>query len=218
MKRIKMYTNREWRLWFLLAAGVVLLGVMAVLQARELPRLDRRVSAAVTAWQVPWLTSFFTAVTLFADWRWMTALGLGSLLVARPWYRGLGFGAVALLAGGSNQLLKLIFGRQRPEEQGMLVSAGGYSFPSGHAMMAAAVYGLLIWAVWRTAWPLCRKTGITAALLVWIALIGLSRVYLGVHYTSDVLAGFGGGMAVLAVSLLAFRFFPRQKGKGSHPL
>lgn len=217
MKRKKMYTNREWLLWVLLAAGVVVFGVMAVLQAQELPALDRGVSAVITAWQAPWLTSFFTAVTLFADWRWMAALGLGSLLVARPWYRGLGFGAVALLAGGSNQLLKLIFGRQRPEEQGMLVSAGGYSFPSGHAMMAAAVYGLLIWAVWRTAWPFCRKAGVTAVLLVWIALIGLSRIYLGVHYPSDVLAGFGGGMAVLAISLLAFRFFSRQKGRGRHP-
>ncbi len=218
MKRGKIQGKREWILWLLLAAGIVLFGVMAVLQAQELPALDREVSAVITAWQAPWLTSFFTSVTLFADWRWMAALGLGALLVVHPWYRGLRLGAVALLAGGSNQLLKLIFGRQRPEEQGMLVSAGGYSFPSGHAMMAAAVYGLLIWAVWRTAWPFCRKAGATAALLVWIALIGLSRIYLGVHYPSDVLAGFGGGMAVLAVSLLAFRFFSRQKGKGSHPL
>ena len=100
-----------------------------------------------------------------------------------------------------NTVLKVIV--QRPRPAGFrLISESGYSFPSGHSMVAMAFFGLLIWMVWRyhrrdvmrVVWCVCFG-------LV-IAMVGISRIYLGVHYASDVLAGF-------CVSLIWLIFYTR---------
>lgn len=131
---------------------------------------------------------------------------VGYFLVLRRhrWYTLL----VPVVALGSitlNLLLKGVYHRPRPLLP--LVSASGLSFPSGHAMISASFYGLLIYltqthirrpAQWWLRWLL------TGALLLLIGLIGLSRVYLRVHYASDVLAGFaaGGTWLLIAIPLL----------------
>ncbi|MCH3967389.1 MAG: phosphatase PAP2 family protein [Atopobiaceae bacterium] len=96
-----------------------------------------------------------------------------------------------------NQLLKAIVQRPRPEGF-RLVDETGYSFPSGHSMVAMAFYGLLAWYVWhyerdavmRWFWCICL-----GALVV---MVGVSRIYLGVHYATDVIAGFCVSLAWLA--------------------
>ncbi len=92
-------------------------------------------------------------------------------------------------AGVLNILLKNIIQRPRPDGF-RLVAESGYSFPSGHSMISMAFFGLVIWMVWhyhkddvmRYVW--CAVFGLI------IALVGISRIYLGVHYASDVIAGF----------------------------
>ena len=93
-------------------------------------------------------------------------------------------GAVAL-----NQVLKYLIQRPRPDGF-RLATEVGYSFPSGHSMVSMAFYGLIIWMIWRY-----HKRDIMR--LVWcavfgliIVMVGISRIYLGVHYASDVIAGF----------------------------
>lgn len=88
-----------------------------------------------------------------------------------------------------NQLLKFIVQRPRPDGF-RLVAESGYSFPSGHSMVSMAFFGLLIWMIWR----FHRRD---AMRVVWcvvfglvIVMVGVSRIYLGVHYASDVVAGF----------------------------
>jgi undecaprenyl-diphosphatase len=106
--------------------------------------------------------------------------------------------AVNLLASSIlNEVLKNIFGRQRPDIL-RLIEITGLSFPSGHSMTGMCFYGFIIY--------LCLSFGkgawkyIAAALLsILILLIGISRIYLGVHYASDVLAGFSLGIVWLAV-------------------
>lgn len=88
-----------------------------------------------------------------------------------------------------NVVLKALVRRPRP--MGFrLASATGFSFPSGHSMVAMAFFGLIIWFVWRHVRDRRRRVALTAALAFVILMIGVSRVYLGVHYASDVLAGF----------------------------
>lgn len=89
-----------------------------------------------------------------------------------------------------NQALKFIVQRPRPDVALRLVDIGGYSFPSGHSMAAMAFFGLLIWMIWRSVKDPCRRALLCAALGIIIALVGFSRIYLGVHYLTDVLAGF----------------------------
>lgn len=88
-----------------------------------------------------------------------------------------------------DQLLKILVRRPRP--QGFrLVEAPGLSFPSGHSMAAMAFYGYGIWLVRCGAFGLPFSAAIEVALACVILAVGVSRVYLGVHYTSDVLGGF----------------------------
>ncbi len=97
-------------------------------------------------------------------------------------------------------ILKLIFHRDRPLTP-LLATAKGYSFPSGHALMSVTFYGLLILIVWESAKPLWYKWYMSVSLLLLIIAIGISRVYLRVHYASDVLAGFSIGLMWLLLSL-----------------
>jgi len=88
-----------------------------------------------------------------------------------------------------NMLLKTIFARPRPSNI-YLVEVSGYSFPSGHAMTSAAFYGFIIYLIWQTDIRKKLKIASTVFLSILIILIGVSRVYLGVHYTSDIAAAF----------------------------
>ena len=88
-----------------------------------------------------------------------------------------------------NQLLKRILQRPRPTEF-RIVEETGYSFPSGHSMVSTAFYGYLIYLIYRYIKNKYVKWTLITILSILICLIGISRIYLGVHYTSDVLGGF----------------------------
>lgn len=100
------------------------------------------------------------------------------------------------LSGALNQILKRIVQRPRPTEY-RLIEESGYSFPSGHSMVSAAFYGFLIYLIFKNVKDKKIKWLSIISLSVLIILIGVSRIYLGVHYTSDVLAGF-----VISISYL----------------
>jgi len=97
-------------------------------------------------------------------------------------------------------LLKLYFSRPRPLTP-ILQEVQGFSFPSGHAMSAMTFYGLLIYLVYKYIQGVIPKTVLIGFLALFILLIGVSRIYLRVHYTSDVLAGFAMGIIWLVMSL-----------------
>jgi len=96
-----------------------------------------------------------------------------------------------------NLLLKELVGRHRPVLFAGAELHASYSFPSGHAMVSTAVYGVIA-AVTAALWPRARPFAIAAAIAV-ILLIGVSRVYLGAHWPSDVVAGFGAGIPFVVV-------------------
>lgn len=97
-------------------------------------------------------------------------------------------------------LLKLMFHRERPLTP-LLQAARGFSFPSGHALMSVTFYGLLIFIVWQNITQVWFRWLLSIMLGLLILTIGLSRVYLRVHYASDVLAGFCVGIVWLLLSL-----------------
>ncbi len=88
-----------------------------------------------------------------------------------------------------NLILKNIVQRPRPTEF-QIISEKGYSFPSGHSMISMAFYGLLIYLIYRYVRNKKLKYSLIISLSILIFLIGISRIYLGVHYASDVIAGF----------------------------
>lgn len=94
-----------------------------------------------------------------------------------------------LCVGALNQLLKYIVQRPRPNEF-RLINESGYSFPSGHSMASTAFYGFFIYLIYKKVKNKKLKIILITLLTLLIILIGISRIYLGVHYTTDVIAGF----------------------------
>lgn len=113
-------------------------------------------------------------------------------------------------------LLKYLFQRKRPLSP-LLKAAKGLSFPSGHAIMAVTFYGLLVYIIIHTIEISWLKYLLVFLLLLLIILIGCSRVYLRVHYASDVLAGFIIGLLWLLISLSVLNRIQQYTQPGPSP-
>ena len=188
-----------------LALAAALLGVFAGLAGNVISgqafAFDLPVISAVHHLSSPWLTVVMQATSATASTLGTTALAL--VLCAHWWQVGRRPEAITLavtLAGSAalGEALKLVFARPRPHLFSWLTTATGWSFPSGHTLNAVTLAGLLIWLVGRrlNGW---RRVVLNIAVALWAALVGLSRVYLGVHYPSDVLGSLAaGGLCLLA--------------------
>lgn len=116
---------------------------------------------------------------------------------------------LVLLSFPLNALLKLVQQRPRPE-QGLvdvLAPSVGCSFPSGHSMGAVIVFGFIAIMVWVHVPGRASRATLTALLWLLVLAIGLSRVYLGVHWITDVLGGWAAGLFVLTLLALFYRRF-----------
>ncbi|MCW5852997.1 MAG: phosphatase PAP2 family protein [Anaerolineae bacterium] len=199
-------------LWGLLLSFVALWAFQELAEniiAGQTIGFDNQVINLVRGATSPALTTVMEIITLFGDWRVMVPL---AVIVGLLWWRQRQFGRVAVLltaaAGGSalEQVLKLIFHRSRPDILGRLISVSGYSFPSGHAMISMCLYGILLYL-----FAYGRPRGVQVASLAGAALllfgIGLSRIYLGVHYPSDVLGGYMAGFIWVMANIVAYRYY-----------
>ena len=113
-------------------------------------------------------------------------------------------------------LLKNLFNRPRPLIP-LLEPVKGLSFPSGHALMSMSFYGLLIFIVWENVKNRKLKWALTILFLILILLIGFTRIYLRLHYFSDVIAGFAAGIIWLSVSIYTMRRMERFSRKKLDP-
>ena len=151
----------------------------------------------------PRLTVIMQTISMFGTLPALVSLSLAVIawLLKVKSHRRL-YAFVATMAGGAvlNALLKLYYHRARPDSP--LVLAHGYSFPSGHSMTAMAFYGTLAYVIYFSAegHRIVRIIAVAACALMVIA-IGASRIYLGVHYFSDVVAGYAAGLCWASVCI-----------------
>ena len=111
-----------------------------------------------------------------------------------------------------NQIIKFIMQRPRPTEF-RIIEETGYSFPSGHSMVSLAFYGYIIYLIYKYINNKHLKRTLIIILSVLICIIGVSRIYLGVHYTSDVLGGFLISFAYLIIYIELVNKFVLEKNK-----
>jgi membrane-associated phospholipid phosphatase len=166
--------------------------------------MDNRVFNFMELYTTPENTAMMKFVTFFGTHLFLIPANLlliGDFLFVRKhrWY-SIKVPVVAIGSVVVMSLLKLYFSRARPLTP-ILQEVQGFSFPSGHAMSAVTFYGLLIYLVYRYIQGFIPKTVLIGFLALFILLIGISRIYLRVHYTSDVLAGFAMGIIWLVLSL-----------------
>jgi membrane protein DedA with SNARE-associated domain/membrane-associated phospholipid phosphatase len=217
------YLGLHLTVGLLAAAGCLWLfgGVVEdLITGDPLVRFDRALDDYLHSHATPHLTTFFLVVTAFGSTVAMVLLGVvvAALLAWRRLWTLL-WTWIAAVAGSAllNWLLKGLFQRPRPHFAHPLVVETSYSFPSGHAMESFVVYGMLAYlaVLWLRSWE-ARMAAVCGAALV-VVLIGFSRMYLGVHYFSDVVAGYAAGGVWLSALMTGAETIRRggKHGNGS---
>ncbi|WP_043668931.1 phosphatase PAP2 family protein [Streptomyces xylophagus] len=194
-----------------LALSSALLLTLVTVEWRPLIDLDGRVARTTHRWAVEEY-GVTRACRILTDWVWdpltmrlVCAAAMGWLVWrSSAWWTALWLAATCALGTVLQQGLKALLDRPRPVWPDPVDSAHYAAFPSGHAMTATVVCGLLLWllhhydagrAVWRTAMVLA---------VISVAGVGLTHVWLGVHWPSDVLGGWLLGALVVAVAVGAY--------------
>ncbi len=132
--------------------------------------------------------NFFKVVTNFGDKFFIIGLVVGVVLVLRN-VTGYLYATLAVDTVITNLILKYLIRRDRPSIL-RLVEESGYSFPSGHSMISMSMYGMLMYLCYKKIKNKYLRYFLYSVFSIIILLVGISRVYLGVHYISDVLGGF----------------------------
>ncbi|MEO7961111.1 MAG: phosphatase PAP2 family protein, partial [Ginsengibacter sp.] len=171
-------------------------------------QFDEKVFSLISAYVSNINTSIMRFITILGTHLFLIpanlALTAWFLFIKKRRWNSIKIPAVALSSLLLMFFLKLIFHRERPLIP-LLEAAKGFSFPSGHALMSVTFYGLLIVIAWENIKSTWLRWSLSIGLALLIIVIGLSRVYLRVHYASDVVAGFCVGIVwlLLSVSILS---------------
>jgi membrane-associated phospholipid phosphatase len=197
-----------------LTLGLLMLGLIAVLFGTllvevaggdEIDMLDRRIINLAATLRTSMLDQVMLAITFWGNISTVVAItAIGCLVAFLMRRRGAAMLLVLSLAGSSLffSTVKTLVSRPRPVLESARLVQAGFSFPSGHATVSAAFYGTLAYLLLR---PL-RRSILRGVLAMWAAalalLVGISRVYLGVHYPSDVVAGWIAGALWIGIIMV----------------
>ena len=214
--RDKFHSKNENLPYYVTILGSAIVFVLALytfieltdeLAENELQRADSAVTTLVLSLRSDSLTVFFSFMTHLGDryaYVIVTLLIAGFFLIKEvSWKFILQTVLVLGLATLSNIGLKRMIGRPRPTIE-HLVSVDTLSYPSGHSMSAMAFYGFLVYLCLRLRISPWLRYGLTSVLVLIILCVGVSRVYLGVHFPSDVAAGFIGGLIWVTFCAIMF--------------
>ena len=216
MKSSKPFIQRYFKKlsgWVLLLLGLILAVIFLfgfliheVLWEKE-EAVDLRIFTFLSSYVItPNLTVVMKTITYCASSIFLQmAYGIVvvSYLVQKNWKRSIEITVIGLGGFLINYFMKLSFHRLRPSNP-LIDPLQNFSFPSGHATSGFIFYGLLVYLTWKTEIRKVYKYVIGAVLVLFALLIGFSRIYLRVHYPSDVAAGFcvGFGWIVLCIWLM----------------
>lgn len=189
MEKIKSILKENKRWILALFCVIIFLDLLEDVLNNEIMNFDSAVYNFIISFKSNSLTNIFKFITFFGSSIPLISICIISLLFIKnkkiPMYISINLIVTAIF----NFLLKNIIRRNRPVGY-RLVEETGFSFPSGHSMASMAFYGLIIYLVFKYVKNKYAKIALCTFLSILIVAIGISRIYLGVHYASDVLAGF----------------------------
>lgn len=202
--------NKKFKIYgvIIFIAVLVFIGVAVGVQTGYLDGFDDTVRYRVYSIRSEKLTMFWKFITHSGDSEIVIMLGIVLLLVKslRNKY-GVKFAIAALSSTALYQGMKYIFQRPRPDIALRLIEESGYSFPSGHSMNCLVSYGILAYLILKYCENARLAKIFSVGLGLIIILIGLSRVYVGVHFPTDVIGGWSLGIAVIVAMMYAFEKF-----------
>jgi len=196
------FTNKKSNSWLIIIAFLLFFGaiIFGVKGENYILTADLYVNNFIPSIRSVFLDYFFIGISYFGKWEVVAIL---AILVAIIWVRKKKWNYVLFLASsllGAEILvwvMKHLIQRVRPPFSQAIVLEDGFSFPSGHSTLAMAFLGTLIFISWDFFQEIKKKKSIVYGLAVVIILVGFSRIYLGVHWLSDVLASYFLGVAVV---------------------
>jgi len=193
---------RHPTLAFLVGGILAFLGIAGLVVLDATDGFDVAVIQAVRAAGEAQLLGFLRPTTELGSTIAVTIIAVMTLLVgvaAGPWRHGaIGAGVIGL-AALAVEIIKSTVARERPEVLDPILVERGFSFPSGHASLSMVAYGILAVLVSRSYLSRPTQLAVFGVVVALVFLIGLSRVWLGVHYPSDVIAGWVAGATVVLV-------------------
>jgi membrane-associated phospholipid phosphatase len=199
-------------------AFIVLVRRVFLLKNEE---LDNKVFQLVQPYINETNTSIMNFITFFGKHEFLIPANLGLiayyLFVKKHRWYSIKIPAVAISSLLLMFGLKNLFERDRPENQ-LLEEATNFSFPSGHALMSVTFYGLIAYVVWHSVKNKSLRLALIILLILWIHIVGFSRIYLRKHYYSDVIAGFAIGFLWLVISLKVIGRFEKFGRKQLNPV
>lgn len=177
------------------------------LHSDVLSKYDSAVTDYITSYRSPPRNKFMQFITEVGDFNGYVIMTTLSTIIFyflfRNWRYVFEILFVLIVSGLSNVALKQVINRARPDAE-HLVSVASLSYPSGHAMSAISFYGFLIYLIYNLRLNRWLKTGLIIIFSLLILAIGISRIYLGVHYPSDVAGGFIAGFIWVVFCVILF--------------
>ena len=184
-----------------------------VFRRDRLVAVDREVITVVRGRVTEEFLPFFKTITIMGNGETMLLLGLALLVfLAVRRKKALLIGWCAALLGGwlLESGLKLVFQRPRPT-WAIVDLPSSFSFPSGHALVSLVAYGMIAYLLWLVVRSHRGRLAVVAGAVLLIGLIGVSRIYLGVHYFSDVVAGYAAGLTWLSALISGLEVVRRKR-------
>ncbi len=154
---------------------------------------DQTILDFIRTWRTPELTAFFNGVTFFGSKEVIAVLSVVLIIILIVGGRkrvALYVAYFTIMDAFITYLLKNIIHRIRPDEMGRLIDETGFSLPSGHSSSSMLLYGMFAYVITRSIASRIGRVTVVIEMSTLIALIGFSRMYLGVHYPTDVMFGF----------------------------
>lgn len=187
MKNIIEFFKKNYLLFIIIICLVITGFILESVYEKEILEFDK-LAFSLFKIRTPLLTKIFLIITNLGSPYVLILLTLLSFLLKNKKLSFIITGNLGLITI-INQVLKFIVKRPRPSDLFLIVETG-YSFPSGHSMVSLSFYGLLIYFIYKYFKNKNLKIFLITLLSLIIVLIGVSRVYLGVHFVSDVISGF----------------------------
>ena len=203
MNKFLLLCRKYWKKVIFTLSILIFIFIMTLLLTNNVSNFDNYVYNLIIKLKCEPVTIFFKFISFLCSTWFILISTILIMIFSKNKKNAFLIALNVLLCYILNQTFKFIFVRERPIDINLVIE-NGYSFPSGHSMISLAYYGFFLYIIDHKKMKNRYKLLYSSLLTILVLLIGISRIYLGVHFASDVLAGYALSMAYLIVYIKLF--------------
>ena len=192
--------NKKFALTF--GLSLIFFAVLTVLTVQgQMRAFNTDIASDIQSFENPALTVFMKIISDIGQWYVYVPIALLLLIIPKTRLKyGIPAAVTLAVSAGLNSILKLWFAVPRPDVH-RLVTEAGYGFPSGHAMNGTSFVGICVILFMYSSYKKTAKIPVLATGIVFLILVGFSRIYLGVHNPGDILGGYSAGLCLCSITV-----------------